>query len=83
METNRQKIDRDDFHQIIGTAPSMQAVYQIMENATDSKASIFIKGESRTGKEVTAEAIHRQSKRRNKPFVALNCAAIPKDLMES
>ena len=83
VETYRQEMDRDGFHQIIGTAPSMQAVYRIIENAADSKASIFIKGESGTGKEVTAEAIHRQSKRRNKPFVALNCAAIPKDLMES
>ena len=52
-------------------------------NAADSKASIFVKGESGTGKEVTANAIHRQSRRRNAPFVALNCAAIPKDLMES
>lgn len=83
VETYRQEIDRDGFHQIIGTAPSMQAVYRIIENAADSKASIFIKGESGTGKEVTAEAIHQQSKRRQKPFVALNCAAIPKDLMES
>ena len=83
VETYRQEIDRDGFHQIIGTAPPMQAVYRIIENAADSKASIFIKGESGTGKEVTAEAIHQQSKRRQKPFVALNCAAIPKDLMES
>ncbi|MFT7571549.1 MAG: two-component system repressor protein LuxO [Paracoccaceae bacterium] len=83
VESYRQEIDRDGFHQIIGTAPSMQAVYRIIENAADSKASIFVKGESGTGKEVTAEAIHRQSKRRNMPFVALNCAAIAKDLMES
>ncbi|CAN0309203.1 unnamed protein product, partial [Discosporangium mesarthrocarpum] len=83
VETYRQEIDRDGFHQIIGTAPPMQAVYRIIENAADSKASIFIKGESGTGKEITAEAIHHQSKRRGKPFVALNCAAIPKDLMES
>lgn len=83
VESYRQEIDRDGFHQIIGTAPPMQAVYRIIENAADSKASIFVKGESGTGKEVTAEAIHRQSRRRNKPFVALNCAAIPRDLMES
>ena len=83
VETYRQEIDRDGFLQTIGTAPSMQAVYRIIENAADSKASIFIKGESGTGKEVTAEAIHRQSKRRNKPFVALNCAAIPMALPES
>lgn len=83
VETYRREVDRDGFHEIIGTSPPMQAVYRIIENAADSKASIFVKGESGTGKEVTANAIHRQSRRRNAPFVALNCAAIPKDLMES
>lgn len=83
VESYRQEVDREGFHQIIGTAPPMQAVYRIIESAADSKASIFVKGESGTGKEVTAEAIHQQSRRRHKPFVALNCAAIPKDLMES
>jgi len=48
-----------------------------------SKASIFITGESGTGKEVCAEAIHAASRRGDKPFIAINCAAIPKDLIES
>jgi two-component system repressor protein LuxO len=83
VDTIRNETDRAGFHGIIGASLPMQAVYRIIESAANSKASIFIKGESGTGKEVTAEAIHRQSRRRNKPFVALNCAAIPKDLMES
>ena len=83
IDTYRHEVDRKGFHGIIGASLPMQAVYRVIESAANSKASIFIKGESGTGKEVTAEAIHRQSNRRDKPFVALNCAAIPKDLMES
>lgn len=75
--------DRQEYNGFIGSAHSMQAVYRIIDNAAASRATIFITGESGTGKEVCAEAIHKQSERREKPFVALNCAAIPKDLMES
>jgi DNA-binding NtrC family response regulator len=61
----------------------MQAVYRIIESAAPSKATVFITGESGTGKEVCAEAIHQCSPRSEQPFIALNCAAIPHDLMES
>ncbi len=61
----------------------MQAVYRIIDAAAPSKATVFITGESGTGKEVCAEAIHKQGNRSNKPFIALNCGAIPHDLMES
>jgi DNA-binding NtrC family response regulator len=61
----------------------MQAVYRIIEAAAPSKATVFITGETGTGKELCAEAIHRLSPRARKPFIALNCAAIPKDLIES
>ena len=61
----------------------MQGVYRTIESASRSKATIFIKGESGTGKELCAEAIHKNSPRRDKPFIALNCAAIPRELMES
>lgn len=61
----------------------MQAVYRTIDSAASSKASIFITYESGTGKEVCAEAIHAASKRGDKPFIAINCAAIPKDLIES
>lgn len=83
VDSYRHEADRTGFHGIVGSSLPMQAVYRIIESAANSKASIFIKGESGTGKEVAAEAIHRQSRRRDRPFVALNCAAIPKDLMES
>jgi DNA-binding NtrC family response regulator len=61
----------------------MQAVYRIIEAAAQSTASVFITGESGTGKELAAEALHAISARRDRRFVALNCSAIPKDLMES
>ncbi|MFB9133635.1 quorum-sensing sigma-54 dependent transcriptional regulator LuxO [Vibrio olivae] len=67
----------------IGSSHTMQAVYRIIDSAASSKASIFITGESGTGKEVCAEAVHAASKRGDKPFIAINCAAIPKDLIES
>lgn len=73
----------DTFHGFIGRSPAMKAVYQTIENVADSKASIFVTGESGTGKEVTAEAIHSASKRRSGPFVAINCGAIPENLLES
>jgi DNA-binding NtrC family response regulator len=73
----------DRFEGFIGADLSMQAVYRMIEQAARSKATVFITGESGTGKELCAEAIHRRSDRRNRRFIALNCGAIPKDLMES
>jgi two-component system repressor protein LuxO len=73
----------DRFEGFIGADLTMQALYRMIEQAARSKATVFITGESGTGKELCAEAIHRRSERRAAPFIALNCAAIPKDLIES
>lgn len=78
-----QQTDRQQFCGFVGGSLPMQAVYRTIESAAKSKASIFVTGESGTGKEVCAEAIHQTSPRAGQPFVALNCAAIPQDLMES
>ncbi|PSV25629.1 sigma-54-dependent transcriptional regulator [Photobacterium kishitanii] len=67
----------------IGSSLPMQAVYKIIDAVAPTNANVFISGESGTGKEVCAEAIHYKSQRYNKPFVAINCGAIPRDLMES
>ncbi|WP_207455883.1 sigma-54 dependent transcriptional regulator [Azospirillum sp. SYSU D00513] len=83
VETYRQDLGRVRYHGFIGSSLAMQAVYRIIDSAASSRATVFITGESGTGKEVCAEAIHRQSPRAAKPFVAINCGAIPKDLMES
>ncbi|MCP3850466.1 MAG: sigma-54-dependent Fis family transcriptional regulator [Gammaproteobacteria bacterium] len=74
---------RDTFHSFIGSSLKMQAVYRIIESAAPSKASVFITGESGTGKELCAEALHLESTRKEQAFIPLNCAAIPKELMES
>ena len=74
---------RETYLGFIGSSLAMQAVYRTIDAAAASKATVFITGESGTGKEIAAEAIHRQSPRNDGPFVAINCGAIPKDLMES
>ncbi|HUI35320.1 MAG TPA: sigma-54 dependent transcriptional regulator [Stellaceae bacterium] len=68
---------------LIGASLPMRAVYNVIENAASSRATVFITGESGTGKELCAQAIHQLSPRRDGPFVAINCGAIPRELMES
>lgn len=79
----KEDFQRERYHGFIGGSLQMQSVYRIIDSAAPSKAPVFITGESGTGKEVCAEAVHRQSPRRTAPFVALNCGAIPRDLIES
>jgi len=74
---------QDQFESFIGRSLPMQTVYRMIENAAVSQASVFITGESGTGKELCADAIHRLSSRRNYPMVSINCAAIPRELLES
>ncbi len=78
----RQPTDKG-FMGFIGRSPCMQEVYRLLEAAAPSSATVFITGESGTGKELCAEALHRLSKRSAGPFVVINCAAIPRDLLES
>ncbi|NGM22345.1 sigma-54-dependent Fis family transcriptional regulator [Roseomonas stagni] len=77
------QLSRDRFFGFIGASPAMQAVYRTIESVAASRANVFITGESGTGKELAAEAVHRASPRRAGPFIALNCGAIPRDLLES
>ncbi|WGV99058.1 sigma-54 dependent transcriptional regulator [Vibrio sp. YMD68] len=83
VENIEARFDRNRFHGFLGGCLSMQAVYKIIDSVAPTTASVFIHGESGTGKEVCAEAIHKESQRAKMPFVAINCGAIPKDLMES
>jgi len=69
--------------EILGQAPSMQEVFRAIGRLTQSQATVLINGESGTGKELVARALHRHSPRAAKPFIAINTAAIPKDLLES
>jgi DNA-binding NtrC family response regulator len=68
---------------IIGTSPAIKRVFTMLEKAVNTNISVSITGETGTGKELVAKAIHYNSKRKNKPFVAVNIAAIPRDLIES
>jgi DNA-binding NtrC family response regulator len=79
----RQLNDRGRFGRIIGNSPAMRALYQVLEQAAPTPASMLILGESGTGKELVAQTIHQLSPRAQAPFVALNCAAIPDTLLES
>ncbi len=71
------------FQGFVGTGAEMNTVYERIRRLGSSTATVFITGESGTGKEVCAQAIHSVSNRANKPFIALNCGAIPSELMES
>jgi DNA-binding NtrC family response regulator len=68
---------------IIGESPAILDVFTILERVADTPTTVLITGESGTGKELVARALHENSSRRDRPFIKVNCAAIPKDLMES
>jgi two-component system, NtrC family, response regulator len=73
----------DSFEGIIGGSPQIQSLFGTIEKVSSTAASILVVGESGTGKELVARAIHRRSSRKSGPFVAINCGAIPENLLES
>jgi DNA-binding NtrC family response regulator len=79
----RQLRDQGSFGRMIGSSAGMRKVYQIIEQAAPTSASVLIWGESGTGKELVAQTIHQLSSRAQQPFVPINCAAIPETLLES
>jgi DNA-binding NtrC family response regulator len=79
-EVSREQLDK---YEMIGRAPAMHKVFHDIEKVAPTKASVLITGESGTGKELISRAIHRLSPRADCPFVKVNCAAIPRDLIES
>lgn len=72
-----------NFGDIIGESPKMKAVYKVVERIAESNVTVLVRGETGTGKELVAAAIHKRSKRKDEPFVKLNCAAITDTLIES
>ncbi len=88
LKTEVEKLkEREDillgFHNILGKSKKMISLFHVIEEVAGHNTNILIQGESGTGKELIARAIHRQSNRSNKPFVDVNCAAIPGTLLES
>ena len=73
----------DQFHDLIGKSPQMRQIYRLIQQVAPSDLSVLIRGESGAGKELVAMAIHQSSARRECPFVAVNCAALPETLLES
>jgi two-component system response regulator PilR (NtrC family) len=89
-KTRRTVEDADDrskvrfhFGCLIGDSPQMRKVYDLVERVGPTKSNVFISGESGTGKELVAKAIHRESPRKDKAFVVINCAGMPENLIES
>jgi DNA-binding NtrC family response regulator len=75
--------DRTSYFNVIGSSKAMQDIYEVIDSVAESDANILIVGESGTGKELVANAVHYRSLRSKKPFVKINCAALPKELIES
>src|SRR5207244_206788 len=75
--------ERYRFENIIGTSEKMQEIYNLIAKIADTDSTILIQGESGTGKELVARALHFNSSRQHQPFVAINCSALPENLLES
>jgi DNA-binding NtrC family response regulator len=85
IESEQMKIELDQSHAnaILGQGPAILKINQTIKKVADKDTTVLITGETGTGKEVVARTIHRQSNRRLKPFIAINCGGIPADLLES
>ena len=73
----------NSFHNIVGTDPKMRDIFNSIRNVAATDAAVLIQGESGTGKELVATAIHKESRRRGRPFVPFNCGALPEGMVES
>ena len=82
-ELNRRLDERFGFEGVIGSSEKMNEVISLLKRIAPTNASVLIQGETGTGKELVAQAIHQNSPRKNKPFVALNCAALSENILES
>jgi two-component system response regulator AtoC len=76
-------VDQQKFDDILGTSPAMKKMYDLVARVAETETTVLITGESGTGKELVAKALHTKSARRDGPFVAINCAAMPESLLES
>ena len=82
-ELNKPEPESLNFHGILSRSPAMRDVFQIIENASETESNVLVRGESGAGKELVARAIHNLSARHSAPFLAINCAALSSNLLES
>ncbi len=79
-----ERIQRDTgFENLIGSGPAMRRIFETIQKVAETDLTVLVRGQSGTGKELVAQALHNRSSRRNRPFVAVNCAAISRELVES
>jgi len=84
VERLRGELDRvAGFEELVGDSPAMREVFRVVDQVAGADATVLLRGETGTGKELVARAVHRRSPRRDRPFVAVNCTAVPRELMES
>ena len=83
IKLKQQLREKNSFENIVGKNKKMKEIYDLIEKVTDSDSTILISGESGTGKEIAARAIHFNSRRQERPFVSVNCGALPENLLES
>jgi Nif-specific regulatory protein len=83
VRLRRELKTRFDVHNMVGSSNAMQEVYRLVEQVADSNATVLIRGESGTGKDLVAHAVHYNSLRADKPFIKVNCTALPETLLES
>ena len=84
VERLRTELDRAiGFEDIVGDSPEIREVFRVIEQVASADATVLLRGETGTGKELVARAVHRRSPRRDRPFVPVNCTAVPAELMES
>ena len=83
LELNRRLDEKFGFEGVVGSSPQMLALVERLKRIAPTDATVLIQGETGTGKELVAQAIHQNSARKNKPFVALNCAALSENILES
>jgi two-component system, NtrC family, response regulator GlrR len=83
LEPGDTRLERERFGRMVGQSQPMRAVFETLERAAVSDATVLLEGETGTGKEISAEALHRGSRRRDKPFLVVDCGAIPPQLLES
>ncbi len=83
VRLRRELKSRFDVHNMVGTSNAMQEVYRLVEQVAESTATVLIRGESGTGKDLVAHAVHYNSLRSEKPFIKVNCTAMPETLLES